>query len=161
MKTQEIEQEIKDIEDTIAEKEENIETLSKEACIQRWETREIIAKDKLGDLYSTDRDEMIEWRDVIVAHVKTLTDNERLVVSRFLHHKNVISFCRGFGTYNCNDCYIVEPNKEELLEVLDLEKFTKYRYRKRSIPDEVVDQAQTDLVGKSDLEETQIERANP
>lgn len=147
----ELEQEVKKISQKLKGRKTILKKLEQEHSSLEENTEKAIVKEKLGDLYSSKREIMREKEDAIINVVRSMNDDERLVIGNFLYDQGVISFCSGgFGGYKspttCGGCHEGERNVGRL----DLEKYVKfYGDRVYGIPDDVVDQARSSLSKKS------------
>jgi hypothetical protein len=142
MKISTLEKQVWGLEKIMEMKKAELGSMSTQAASMDKAITEIVAKKALGELYSEEKDEMRKKADDILAKVKPLSDDEKLVIGQYLYSEGVLRGCGGFGSYKspttCGGCH----NGERYVHALGLEEYVKFRGdRCYSIPDQVFDKA--------------------
>lgn len=142
MKISKLEEQVKEFEKKIEMGKKKLEQAQQQGKLEDQAVREAVAKKALGELYSADKAQMKAKADEILAKVKPLSDDEKMVIGQYLYREGILSGCGGFGGYKspttCGGCH----SGERHVRALDLEKYVKFQGdRCYHIPPEVFGKA--------------------
>ena len=142
MKISTLEKQVRELEKVMEAKKAELGSMSTQTASMDKAITEIVAKKALGELYSEEKDRMRKKTDDILAKVKPLPADEKLVIGQYLYSEGVLRGCGGFGSYKspttCGGCH----NGERYVRALGLEEYVKFiGDRCYSIPGQVFDKA--------------------